>query len=131
MCNTSKIAWTPTLLIRGHGMDAAQAGYFFGAVGLVSSFLGALTWPTLFRWWTGRGRKDALVTVFAAGRLVSWICFAMDGLTRYSTGLLTAIGVGTFFSPAPPAPPTLLLQMVTPCHHRAPKKGKRERSERR
>lgn len=119
MCNTAKIAWTPTLLIRGHGMDAAQAGYFFGAVGLVSSFLGALTWPTLVRWWTGKGRKDALVTVFAAGLTVSWICFAMVGLTRSSTVLLAAIGVGTFFSAALPVLAPLLIQLVTPGRMRA------------
>lgn len=119
MCNTAKIAWTPTLLIRGHGMDAAHAGYAFGTVGLVSSFLGALTWPTIVRWWTANGRKDALVTVFAMGLTVSWICFATVGLTGSTTILFTALGIGTFFSAALPVLVPLLIQLVTPGRIRA------------
>jgi MFS family permease len=119
ICNCAKIAWTPTLLIRGHGMDAAHAGYAFGTVGLVSSFLGALTWPTIVKWWTAKGRRDALVTVFAAGITVSWICFATVGLTRSTTILFTALGIGTFFSAALPVLAPLLIQLVTPGRIRA------------
>src|SRR3546814_11450335 len=95
-------------------MDGAHGGVFVGAFVVVSSFLGSLTWPTLVRWGTGRGRKDALVTVFAAGLTVSWICVAMVGLTRSSTVLLTAIGVGTFLSAALPVLAPLLIQLVPP-----------------
>jgi MFS family permease len=119
ICNCAKIAWTPTLLIRGHGMDAAHAGYAFGTVGLISSFLGALTWPTVVKWWTGKGRRDALVAVFAAGITVSWICFSVVGLSRSTTILLTALGIGTFFSAALPVLAPLLIQLVTPGRIRA------------
>lgn len=119
ICNTAKIAWTPTLLIRGHGMEAAKAGYMFGTVGLLSSFLGALTWPTIVRWWTRKGRKDALVTVFAAAMTVSWICFAMIGLARSLTLFFVALGIGTFFSAALPVLVPLLIQLVTPGRIRA------------
>jgi MFS family permease len=119
MCNTAKIAWTPTLLIRGHGMEAASAGYAFGTVGLVSSFLGVLTWPSIVRLWTGKGRKDALVTVFAAAVTVSWICFAIVGLAKSVTLLFVALGIGTFFSAALPVLAPLLIQLVTPGRIRA------------
>lgn len=119
ICNTAKIAWTPTLLIRGHGMEAANAGYMFGTVGLLSSFLGALTWPTVVRWWTGQGRKDALVTVFAAAMTVSWISFALVGVAKSLSILFVALGIGTFFSAALPVLVPLLIQLVTPGRVRA------------
>jgi MFS family permease len=119
MCNTAKIAWTPTLLIRGHGMDAALAAYAFGTVGLASSFLGVLTWPTIVRLWTGRGRRDALVAVFAGAVTVSWVCFGLIGLVSSPALLFVALGIGTFFSAALPVLAPLLIQLVTPGRIRA------------
>lgn len=119
ICNTAKIAWTPSLLIRGHGMEAARAGYAFGMVGLTSSFLGVLTWPSIVRLWTERGRKDALVSVFAAAVTVSWVCFAMVGIAPSVTILFVALGIGTFFSAALPVLAPLLIQLVTPGRIRA------------
>src|SRR3546814_2444310 len=75
MTNFAVAAWMPTLLIRGHGIDASQAGYAFGTVGLVSSIIGVATWPSVVKLWTNRGRKDALVPVFAMALTASWICF--------------------------------------------------------
>lgn len=119
MCNTAKIAWTPSLLIRGHGMEPAEAGYAFGTVGLVCSLLGAMTWPVIVKLWTDRGRRDALVTIFAAAITVSWICFDIIGLTRSTNVLFLVLGIGTFFSSALAVLAPLLIQFVTPARMRA------------
>jgi MFS family permease len=114
MTNFAMAAWTPTLLIRGHGMAAAHAGYAFGTVGLVSSLIGVATWPAVVKFWTNRGRKDALVTVFAMTVTASWICFMIAGLTRSTTTLLIFAGIGMFFSAALGVLVPLLIQLVTP-----------------
>src|SRR5690606_2133705 len=114
-----KIAWTPSLMIRAHQMDPAMVGYIFGAIGLACSFLGTMTWPFLVRTWTDRGRKDALPTVFALAITASWICFSMLGITRSTTVLVVALGIGTFFSAALAVLAPLLIQFVTPARMRA------------
>jgi MFS family permease len=119
MTNFAMAAWTPTLLIRGHGLSAAQAGYSFGTVGLISSLIGVATWPAVVKFWTNRGRTDALVTVFAMTVTASWICFTIVGLTRSTTTLLVFAGIGTFFSAALGVLIPLLIQLVTPGRMRA------------
>ncbi|WP_189338403.1 MFS transporter [Sphingobium sp. SCG-1] len=114
ICNSAKIAWVPTLLIRSHGMHPSQAGYMFGTVGLLSGFIGAITWPSVVRFWTARGRKDALITVFAIALTISWICFGLVGFMRSLTFLFVAIGIGGFFSAALAVLVPILIQMVTP-----------------
>lgn len=119
MTNFAVATWTPTLLIRGHGMDAAQAGYAFGTIGLISSVLGVATWPAVVKLWTNRGRRDALVTVFGMTLTATWICFAIVGLTGSATLLLLAVGIGMFFSAAMGVLVPLLIQLVTPSRMRA------------
>lgn len=119
MGNFAVAAWTPTLLMRGHGMDAAQVGYSFGAIGLISSVIGVATWPTVVKFWTSHGRRDALVTVFGTTLTASWLCFVTVGLTRSSTILLMAVGLGMFFSAAMGVLVPLLIQLVTPSRMRA------------
>ncbi|MGE3745268.1 MAG: MFS transporter [Sphingomonadaceae bacterium] len=119
MINLAMASWTPTLLIRGHGMEASQAGYAFGTVGLVSSLIGVVTWPAVVKFWTNRGRKDALVLVFTMALTASWICFTIAGLTRSTTTLLIFAGFGIFFSAAMGVLVPLLIQLVTPGRMRA------------
>ncbi|MGE0776179.1 MAG: hypothetical protein AB7G25_01890 [Sphingomonadaceae bacterium] len=94
-------------------MTAAHAGYAFGTVGLVSSIIGVATWPAVVKFWTNLGRKDALVTVFAMTVTASWICFAIVGLTRFTTTLRIFAGIGTFSAALGVLVP-LLIQLVTP-----------------
>lgn len=119
MINFAMATWTPTLLIRGHGMDASQAGYAFGTVGLVASLVGVATWPMVVRYWTSRGRKDALVLVFTMALTASWLCFSVAVLTRSTTTLLVFAGMGSFFSAALGVLVPLLIQLVTPGRMRA------------
>lgn len=119
MTNFAVAAWMPTLLIRGHGIDASQAGYAFGTVGLVSSIIGVATWPSVVKLWTNRGRKDALVPVFAMALTASWICFVSAGLARSTSSLLIFAGIGTFFSAAMGVLVPLMIQLVTPGRMRA------------
>ncbi|AUW59684.1 hypothetical protein C1T17_17930 [Sphingobium sp. SCG-1] len=119
MINFATTTWTPTLLIRGHGMSAPQAGYAYGTVGLLCGVLGAMCWPAVVSAWTRRGRRDALVTVFALTQTVTWLSFAVVGLARSEIILLVAAGIGTFFSTALGVLVPMLIQLVTPGRMRA------------
>lgn len=119
MTNFAMAAWTPTLLIRGHGMDAAQAGYAFGTIGLIASVVGVATWPAVVKFWTNRGRRDALVTVFCMTLTATWLSFAVAGLTGSAAVLLAMVGAGMFFSAAMGVLVPLLIQLVTPGRMRA------------
>ena len=119
MINAARAAWTPTLLIRGHRMDPAEAGYLYGTAGLVFGILGVAAWPAIVKAWTKRGRRDALATVFAVAMTVSWISFSVVGLTRSATVLIAAIAIGDFFQAAVAVLAPLLIQFVTPGRMRA------------
>lgn len=110
----AKTAWVPTLLIRGHGMSASEAGYAYGTVGLIAGLIGAALWPTLVKAWMSRGRRSALVTIFLFGLTSNWVLLAVVGLTRSSTVLLTAAGLANFFGTAAAVLIPLLVQLVTP-----------------
>jgi MFS family permease len=100
-------------------MDAALAGYIYGTTGSAFGILGVAAWPALVRMWTIRGRKDALVTVFAAATTMGWISFATVGLTRSTAVLVGAIATGDFFQAAVAVFAPLLIQQVTPGRLRA------------
>jgi MFS family permease len=119
MVNAARAAWTLTLLVRAHHMDAASAGYAYGAAGVVFGIVGAGTWPLVVKWWTRRGRAGALVTVFASALTASWVCWVVVGFSRSTPLLLTAVGLGDFFTAATAVLAPLLIQTVTPGRLRA------------
>lgn len=61
------MTWTPTLMIRAHGVDPATAGYSFGLIGMVFGFLGALTWPRLVVLLGRRGWRDPILLAIIGG----------------------------------------------------------------
>jgi MFS family permease len=119
MINSAIAAWTPTLLIRAHHIDAARAGYFYGAVGALCGILGVVAWPAVVKIWTERGSRDALVSVFAAAMTVSWMCLAVMGLTHSTVVLFVAAGSGHFCQAAVAVLAPLLIQLVAPGRMRA------------
>jgi hypothetical protein len=61
------MTWTPTLMIRGHGIDPALAGYSFGLIGMGGGFLGALAWPRLVVLLGRQGWRDPIMLAIAVG----------------------------------------------------------------
>lgn len=119
LINAARAAWIPTLLIRGHRMDPARVGYIYGMAGLAFGLLGVAVWPAIVKIWTDRGRKDSLVTVFAAAMTAGWVSFAVVGLARSSVVLIAAVAIGDFFQAAVAVLAPLLIQLVTPGRMRA------------
>ena len=107
-------AWVPTLLIRVHGMDIADAGRVYGSIALLCGSAGVLSGPILAKYFTRKGHKDAglRVATLAAAALLPAIVVA--GLTADTTLALVAIAVSSFFVTVPMALFTTGLQAVTP-----------------
>ncbi len=119
LINAARAAWIPTLLVRGHHMAATKGGYIYGMAGLTFGLLGVAVWPAVVKIWTNRGRKDSLVTVFAAAMTAGWASFAVVGLTRSTVVLIAAVAIGDFFQAAVAVLVPLLIQLVTPGRMRA------------
>lgn len=109
------LAWTPTMLIRNHGLELGQAGTIYG---LVLLFLGPA--GTFFSGWLAdwmqrsRGRTDSkiLCTVFAClGMIVPGIAYPlMDNLSM----VIFFMAVFVFFASAPLGTAPASIQDMTP-----------------
>lgn len=115
----SYMGWTPTILIRGHQMAAAQAGYMFGTIGALAGVAGAALTPWIAAAWTRRGRSDALILVLAAGCAVGVAAAFMTGFTRNPAVVFAAAGCLTGFGAVAAVMPPLIIQYVTPGRMRA------------
>ena len=96
------LAWTPTLLIRNHGMELHQAGRIYGLVLLFLGPAGTFLWGWLSDWMQRtRGRTDSkvLCTVLAClGMIVPGIAYPLaDNLTL----VVLFLGAFVFFGSAP------------------------------
>jgi sugar phosphate permease len=107
-------AWVPTLLIRVHGMDIADAGRGYGSIALLCGSAGVLCGPVFAQYLTGKGHNDSglKVAMLAAAALLPAIVFA--GFTADTTLALVAIAISSFFVTVPMALFTTGLQSVTP-----------------
>lgn len=61
--NFSLLSWYPTHLIRSYGLDAPDAGYLFGTVGVATSLAGGLFLPYLARRMVDRRQFDSTLTI--------------------------------------------------------------------
>ncbi len=114
------LAWTPTLLIRNHGMELHQAGRIYGLVLLFLGPAGTFLWGWLSDWMQRtRGRTDSkvLCTVLAClGMIVPGIAYPLaDNLTL----VVLFLGAFVFFGSAPLGLAPASIQDMTP----APMRG--------
>ena len=109
------LAWTPTLLIRNHGMALGEAGAIYGLVLLFFGPTGTFLWGWLADWLQrSRGRTDSkvLCTIFACvGMIVPGIVYPLMGNVT-STILFMAVFV--FFASAPLGTAPATIQDMTP-----------------
>lgn len=115
----AKTAWLPTLLVRGYGLSASDAGYVYGALGSVSALLGLAAWPIVGEYWRKRGRADAYIILYALGVMLSGLSLVVVGFTRTEEVLYLAIVVQTFSGGAAVIFPPLIIQAVAPSRMRA------------
>jgi len=113
------LAWTPTLLIRNHGMELSQAGKLYGLIllicGPLGTYFGGVFSDRLLR----QGRSDGKVIsciIACIGMVIPGLLYPfMDNLTI----MIALIGVFVFFSSAPLGTAPASIQDMTP----APMRG--------
>ena len=109
------LAWTPTMLIRNHGMELGQAGRIYGLVLLFLGPAGTFLWGWLADWMQrGKGRTDSkvLCTMLAClGMIVPGIAYPlMDNLSM----VIPFLAVFVFFASAPLGTAPASIQDMTP-----------------
>lgn len=96
------LAWTPTLLIRNHGLELGQAGAIYGVALLIFGPIGTFTWGWLADWLhKTRGRTDSkvLCTILACiGMIIPGIAYP---LVEDMTMVIVFLVVFVFFASAP------------------------------
>lgn len=88
------IGWYPSLLIRGHGLTAADAGLWLGAVYLVAGSAGTIFGGVMAERLALRGRADANL------RVVLWLTAAVLLPAVAAPLMPSALGVIMVFTPA-------------------------------
>jgi MFS family permease len=107
-------AWTPTMLIREHGVPAASAGVYFGSAAVVGGLLGTTAVGLLIR---RLGRDGMEKGLFRTALLVTALTLPVLGLLIGSSDLrlvLLGVGVGTFGIMGATTFVPHLMQQVTP-----------------
>lgn len=96
------MTWTPTLLIRGHGIAATDAGYLFGCVGMATGFVGAIFWPRLVILGGQRGWREPIILCIAAscvlGAPFMIVAPSLENTTVFLVGMGIAVFAGTGIS---------------------------------
>ena len=93
------MTWTPTLLIRGHGVATTDAGYLFGFVGMATGFLGAIAWPRLVILTGRRGWREPIILctaiscIFGAPFMI--IAPSIGNTAIFLAGMGVAVFAGT------------------------------------
>jgi MFS family permease len=113
------LGWTPAVLNKVYGLDTAQAGYLFGAIGVVAGLVGTLALPWLARRLDRGGRGGGLLTIGAVFVLLALpatiVAFRATDLAVFAPALtlalMTLLGVTLI--------PSLVVQQVTPGRQRA------------
>jgi len=113
------MTWTPTLLIRGHGADAASAGYSFGLVGMSFGLLGAIFWPRLVVVLGRRGWRDPIILGLVLGCLVGAPVMTLAPAMPSQALLLGGMGVVVFMGASIASLLPIAIQTYGPPHLRA------------
>lgn len=107
-------AWTPTILVRIHAWDLADAGRIYGVVALFAGSAGVLTGPVVSRLLEQRGARDAPLRVAVTGAFIASLALLLLPLQGSGATALACIGVASFSVTLPLALITTVMQEVTP-----------------
>jgi MFS family permease len=90
------LTWTPSLMIRAHGANAAEAGYMFGLLGMAVGVTGSIFWPRLAVVLGRRGWRDPLIFCLIAGPTFGTGFVAVGSSMPDTTLFLIGSGLGIF-----------------------------------
>lgn len=113
------VSWTPTLLMRGYGMEMSSAGYAFGLVILPSGFLGTFLWSEIASRLSGRGLSAGPVYSFILGCFVLMVFPACIALAPTSGVLLILAMLTMFGSGSLLVLPAMCVHLAVPVNMRA------------
>jgi MFS family permease len=89
-------AWGAELLRRGYGWSIEQAGFGFGAAGLLAGFGGTLAAPIIVRAFERAGRTDAVALTSLAGLGLGTIAAVLAPLQASGVAFLVLQGLSSF-----------------------------------
>jgi MFS family permease len=112
------VAWGPTMLMRQHGLSAAEAGAAFGGAAVVGSMTGALSVPFLLRRLAGHSPTDSILIAAFAYALVTAPAASLAIASGRFELVLIGIGIGLGGLAAGAVLPSLLVQAATPARLR-------------
>lgn len=112
-------SWMPTLLTRGHGVAAAEAGYVYGSVGVFGGILGTFLWPIFIRYRLSRGHKHVKINLLLFAAIAAPILLALAGLAPNAMLLYLAAGSAIFVISIAALVPALIVQDLAPGRMRA------------
>lgn len=113
------VAWFPTILVRTHEVPNANAGIFYGTVGLVFGTTGAILGPYLAGRVHKAGRNDGLYFI-GFGFVAMAVPFVVLTMLAPNANLaLFGVGIVLFCFMASSAMPPLLPQLIAPNAMRA------------
>jgi MFS family permease len=96
LCSGAMFSWTPTLMVRAHGLRPAEAGYLFGAVSVPVALAGSFAWPWLSgRLSRSRGREGVILS-FLGSVLVGAPMFALAAIAPSLPLMLFGIAFTNF-----------------------------------
>lgn len=113
------IIWLPTVLIREHGMNASEAGYLLGLVGVPAALAGNFFWQ-----WRGlrlyhRDPEKGILRTFVLPSLCAAPCYAAGLLSDSIVLQLSGFAVGMFMGSAFNVMTPIAIQSYTPTRMRA------------
>ena len=108
-------AWVPSLLIRVHGLEIAQAGRYYGAIALLAGSAGVLSGPVASRFLARRGYGDRAPLITAMISTVLLIPFMVAaGLASSLTSALILVAGASYWVTFPLALFATGLQNASP-----------------
>lgn len=115
----SFIAWTSTVLVRSFGRTVAEAGAYFGTIGVVSAVAAAIFWPMLSNVYVRRGKPQVAMLLLTIGLGLGHSMLAAFALVDSMLGASIVIAVATFGFASAGALAVLIIQSAAPSRMRA------------
>ncbi|MEM8935263.1 MAG: MFS transporter [Pseudomonadota bacterium] len=108
------ISWVPTLLIRAHAFDPAQAGFILGIVGPPAAILGTLFSPWAAQRLANAGRSDAIPIVLLLMCAVASASLIATIVNANTIVLMIGIVAALFALSASTVMPAIAIQIIGP-----------------
>lgn len=113
------VIWLPTVLIREHGVSAAEAGYLVGLVGVPTGLAGNFFWQWLSKRTQIRDPHRGLLRVLIAPALLVAPIYVVGLLANSLAAKLGCFGVGMFLSTGFNVLTPIAIQFYVPAYLRA------------